>query len=104
MEDGGYFSEGEHELFDLACRSLGSTKGEASTFYTYWRQRTLLCTGALHFPMTPHHVGTIHMGPIPAPARSTFPIDTPNYEHGRNDDDDDTEEEAPAGDIDVNAT
>ena len=39
MEDGGYFSEGGHELFDLACRSLGSTKGEASAFYTYWRQR-----------------------------------------------------------------
>ena len=101
-------SEGGHELFDLACRSLGSTKGEASAFYTYWRQRlattnirgvakTILqrvpfCTGE-HFPMTPHHFGTIHMGPIPAPARSTFPIDIPNHEHGRIDEDDDTEEE-----------
>ena len=23
IEDGGYLSEGGHELFDLACRSLG---------------------------------------------------------------------------------
>ena len=119
MEDGGYFSEGGHELFDLACRSLGSTKGEASAFYTYWRQRlattnirgvakTILqrvpfCTGE-HFPMTPHHFGTIHMGPIPAPARSTFPIDIPNHEHGRIDEDDDTEEEALDGDNDVAAS
>ena len=102
-------------------RSLGSTKGEASAFYTYWRQRLAttnirgvaktipqrvpFCTGG-HFPMTPpHHFGTIHMGPIPAPARSTlFPIDIPNHEHGRIDEDYDTEEEALAGDNDVAAT
>ena len=82
MEDGGYFSEGGHELFDLACKSLGSTKGEATAFYTYYRQRlaitnirgvakTILqripfCTG-LHFPITPHHFNTVHMGPIPTP-------------------------------------
>ena len=46
---------------------------------------------------------TIHMGPIPAPARSTFPIDTPNHEHGHYDDDEDIDEEAPTGDTDITA-
>ena len=71
-----YFSEVGHELFDLACKSLGSTKGEATAFYTYYRQRlaitnirgvakTILqripfCTG-LHFPITPHHFNTVHI-------------------------------------------
>ena len=45
-----------------------------------------------------------HMGPNPAPARLTFPIDIANHEHGRIDGDYDTEEEAPAGDTDVAAT
>ena len=87
--------------------------GEKPYVYTYWRQRlsitnirgvakTLLqrtpfCTGT-HFPMSPHHFGNIHMGPIPAPARPTFPIDTPNHEHGHYDDDEDIDEEAPTGD------
>ena len=39
IEDGGYLSEGGHELIDLACKALGGTKGEVSAFYTYWRQR-----------------------------------------------------------------
>ena len=44
------------------------------------------------------------MGPIPVPARSTFPIDTPNHEHGHYDDDEDIDEEATTGDTDVAAT
>ena len=40
----------------------------------------------------------------PRPARPTFPVDTPIYEHGRYKDDDDTDKEAPTGDIDVTAT
>ena len=44
------------------------------------------------------------MGPIPAPARSTFPIDTPNHEHGHYDDDEDIDEEAPTGDTDIAVT
>ena len=43
------------------------------------------------------------MGPIPAPARPTFPIDTPNREHGYYDDDEEIDEEAPTGDTDVTA-
>ena len=35
---------GVHELFDLACRSLGSTKGEASAFYTHWQRQRLATT------------------------------------------------------------
>ena len=66
-------------------------------------QRIPFCTGT-HFPMSPHHFSTIHMGPIPAPARSTFPIDTPNHEHGHYDDDEDIDEEAPTGDTDITAT
>ena len=73
IEDGGYLSEGGHELIDLACKALGGTKGEVSAFYTYWRQRlaitnlrgvaktilqrTPYCTGT-HFPVTPHHFGS----------------------------------------------
>ena len=43
------------------------------------------------------------MGPVPAPTRSTFPIDTPNHEHGHYDGDEDIDEEAPTGDTDVTA-
>ena len=53
--------------------------------------------------MSPHHFSTIHMGPIPAPARSTFPIDTPNHEHGHYDDDEEIDEDAPTGDTDITA-
>ena len=35
---------------------------------------------------------------------STFPIDTPNHEHGHYDDDEDIDEEAPTGDTDITAT
>ena len=71
----------------------------------FWRKSdsAYLCNGT-HFPMSPHHFSTIHMGPIPAPARSTFPIDTPNHEHGHYDDDEDIDEEAPTGDTDITAT
>ena len=96
--------------------ALGSTKGEATAFYTYYRQRlaitnirgvakTILlrppfCTG-LHFPITPHHFNTVHMGPIPTPTQPTHPIDTPNDEH--NDNNDGEEETTPTGDLDTAA-
>ena len=35
---------------------------------------------------------------------TTFPIDTPNHEHGRYDDDEDIDEEAPTGDTNIAAT
>ena len=91
-------------------------KGEATAFYTYYRQRlaitnirgvakTILqripfCTG-LHFPITPHHFNTVHMGPIPTPTQPTHPIDTPNDEH--NDNNDGEEETTPTGDLDTTA-
>ena len=37
-------------------------------------------------------------------ARPTFPIDTPNHEHGHYDNDEDIDEEAPTGDTDIAAT